>query len=79
MSPDRAKVLGALDGAASQLRQKLGESRGSVQRFNQPLQEATTSSLEALQAYTQGRKKQADEGEAAAVPYFKLAVTSLGD
>jgi len=73
-SPDRAKVLRALDGAASQLRQKLGESRGSLQRFNQPLQEATTSSLEALQAYTQGRKKQADEGEAAAVPYFKLAV-----
>ncbi len=73
-SPDRGKVLGALDGAASQLRQKLGESRGSVQRFNQPLQEATTSSLEALQAYTRGRQKQADEGEAAAVPYFKLAV-----
>ena len=73
-SPDRGRVLGALDGAASQLRQKLGESRDSVQRFNQPLQEATTSSLEALQAYTQGRKKQADEGEAAAVPYFKLAI-----
>ena len=73
-SPDRANVLGALGGAASQLRQKLGESRDSIQRFNQPLQEATTSSLEALQAYTQGRKKQADEGEAAAVPYFTLAV-----
>ena len=56
------------------MRGELGESLGSVERFKQPLEEATTSSLDALQAYTQGRKKQAEEGEAAAVPYFKLAV-----
>ena len=71
---DRNEVLSALATAASQLRKGLGESLDSVQKFNQPLQEATTSSLEALQAYTQGRKKQAEEGEAAAIPYFKLAV-----
>ena len=73
-SADRNKVLGALAEAANRLRQKLGESLESVQKFKQPLQEATTSSLEALQAYTQGRKKQAEQGEAAAVPYFKLAI-----
>ena len=73
-SADRNQVLRALAEAANRLRQKLGESLGSVQKFDQPLQEATTSSLEALQAYTQGRKKQAEQGEAAAIPYFKLAV-----
>jgi pentatricopeptide repeat protein len=73
-SADRNQVLRALAEAANRLRQKLGESLGSVQQFDQPLQEATTSSLEALQAYTQGRKKQAEQGEAAAIPYFKLAV-----
>jgi pentatricopeptide repeat protein len=73
-SADRNTVLSTLTVAASQLRQKLGESLESVQTSSQPLQEATTSSLEALKAYTQGRKKQAEEGEASAVPYFKLAV-----
>ena len=73
-SADRNQVLKALAEAASNLRGKLGESLSSVERFKQPLEEATTSSLDALQAYTQGRKKQAEEGEAAAVPYFKLAV-----
>ena len=73
-STDRSKVLKALAEGANKLRGELGESLGSVERFKQPLEEATTSSLDALQAYTQGRKKQAEEGEAAAVPYFKLAV-----
>jgi tetratricopeptide (TPR) repeat protein len=73
-STDRNNVLRALAEAANNLRGKLGESLGSVERFKQPLEEATTSSLGALQAYSQGRKKQAEEGEAAAVPYFKLAV-----
>jgi tetratricopeptide (TPR) repeat protein len=73
-STDRYKVLNALDEAATHLRQKLGESLGSVHNFNKPLEQATTSSLEALQAYTQGRKKQAEQGEAAAISYFKLAV-----
>jgi eukaryotic-like serine/threonine-protein kinase len=73
-STNRNKVLKTLAEAANKLRGDLGESLSSVERFKQPLDEATTSSLDALQAYTQGRKKQAEEGEAAAVPYFKLAV-----
>ena len=45
-------VLKALDNAAIRLRDKLGESLSSVQRYATPLQEATTPSLEALKAYS---------------------------
>jgi len=73
-SPDRNKILGTLADAANRLRQKLGESLVSVQQFSVPLEEATTPSLDALQAYTQSRIKQGERGEAAAIPYLKLAV-----
>ena len=49
-------VLKALDSAAVSLRSKLGESLGSVQKYATPLEEATTPSLEALQAYSLGVK-----------------------
>ncbi len=49
-------VLKALDAAAIGIRSKLGESLSSVQKYATPLEEATTPSLEALQAYSQGRK-----------------------
>src|SRR5436309_12630781 len=48
-------VLKSLDQAASNLRRKLGESLGSIQKFATPLEQATTSSLEALQAFTLGQ------------------------
>jgi eukaryotic-like serine/threonine-protein kinase len=51
---NREKVLDALEKAGNQIRHKLGESLTSVNRFNKPLREATTSSLEALKAFTQG-------------------------
>jgi tetratricopeptide (TPR) repeat protein len=51
----KRKVLAGLGRAATQLRRKLGESLSSVRRFDKPL-EATTSSLEALQAYSLARK-----------------------
>jgi tetratricopeptide (TPR) repeat protein len=51
----KEKVLNALGDAASKLRGELGESLATVQRFDVPLANATTSSLEALQAYAQGR------------------------
>ncbi len=50
----KEKVLPALSGAASELRSKLGESRASLKTYDVPLERATTSSLEALQAYNQG-------------------------
>jgi len=52
----KEKVLDALGEAASKLRGELGESLASVQKFDVPLAEATTSSLEALKAYSLGQK-----------------------
>ena len=70
----REKVLRALGEATTVLRGKLGESLASVQKFDKPLAEATTSSLEALQAYTQGMKTQRTNGDVEALPFHKRAV-----
>src|SRR5437660_1869009 len=51
----KEQVLKALDKASSNLRQKMGESLASVQQFATPLEQATTSSLDALQAFTLGQ------------------------
>ena len=68
------KVLTALQQASNRLRTSLGESLVSVRKFDQPLEEATTSSLDALQSYTQGRRIQVQGGGQAAIPYFKRAI-----
>ena len=52
----KKKVLNAVDKAAATLRDELGESLATVQKFDVPLQQATTPSLEALQAYSLGVK-----------------------
>jgi eukaryotic-like serine/threonine-protein kinase len=70
----KEKVLDALGEAASKLRGELGESLASVQRLDFPLEQATTSSLEALQAYSLGRRARAEKGPAAAVPYHQHAI-----
>jgi tetratricopeptide (TPR) repeat protein/predicted Ser/Thr protein kinase len=70
----KEQVLTALDTAAAKLREKLGESAKSLQAFDTPLEQATTPSLEALQAYSLGRKTFYAKGEAAAVPFLKRAV-----
>ena len=70
----KEQVLKSLDKAASDLRQKLGESIGSVQKFATPLEQATTSSLEALQAYTLGRAEHQKLNDDAAVPHLKRAI-----
>jgi serine/threonine protein kinase/Tfp pilus assembly protein PilF len=49
----KEQVLNALGLGAGKLRGNLGESLASVQKFDKPLQEVTTSSLEALKAFTQ--------------------------
>ena len=74
-APDKDHVLGALGQAAEELRGKLGESLASIQKFNTPIEEATTSSLEALKAYSLGTQARATQGEEAAAPFFKQAVT----
>src|SRR5439155_22425921 len=48
---DKNHVLDALGKAASEMRRRLGESLSTVQKYNTPLEQATTPSLEALQAY----------------------------
>jgi eukaryotic-like serine/threonine-protein kinase len=67
-------VLKALDAAAVRLRSKLGESLSSVQEYATPLADATTPSLEALKAYSLGRKTRYAKGDAAALPFYKRAV-----
>jgi serine/threonine protein kinase len=71
---DKNHLLDALGNAAREMRSKLGESLSTVQKFDTPLQQATTPSLEALQAYSLGLK--AAEGQsdfAAAAPLFQRA------
>jgi serine/threonine protein kinase/Flp pilus assembly protein TadD len=70
----KEKVLDALGDAASKLRGELGESLATVQKFDVPLAEATTSSLEALKAFTLGRKAANEKGYAAALPYHQRAI-----
>jgi eukaryotic-like serine/threonine-protein kinase len=70
----KEKVLDALGEAASKLRQELGESLATVQRFDVPLEQATTSSLEALKAYSLGRKANQEKGPAAALPDCQRAI-----
>ncbi len=73
-APSKEKVLDALGTAASKLRAELGESLATVQRFDVPLSEATTSSLEALKAYSLGVRIGHEKGGAAALPYHQHAI-----
>ncbi|MGA8762042.1 MAG: winged helix-turn-helix domain-containing protein [Candidatus Sulfotelmatobacter sp.] len=70
----KEKVLDALGIAAAKLRTKLGESLATVQKFDVPLQQATTSSLEALRAYSLGRKEAGEQGPRVALPYDQRAI-----
>jgi len=70
----KEKVLDTLGDAAAKLRGELGESLATVQKFDVPLAEATTSSLEALKAYSLGNKARNEKGYAAALPYHQRAI-----
>ena len=67
-------VLRALGEAATTLRRKLGESLSSVDKFDAPLDQVTTPSLEALKALSVGREILQEKGSEAAIPSFKRAV-----
>ncbi len=67
---DKSHVLEGLGKVASEMRTKLGESLGTMQKYNTPLEQATTPSLEALQAYNSGMR--ADNIEAA-LAFFQRA------
>ena len=65
---DKNHVLGGLGQLGTQMRQKLGESLTTIQKYDKPLEQVTTSSLDALKSYSQGFKAQV------AIPYYKRAV-----
>ena len=70
---DKSGVLDALGKAASEMRTKLGESLSTVQKYNTPLEQATTTSLEALQAYSLGFKADGEGDETTALEFFHRA------
>jgi eukaryotic-like serine/threonine-protein kinase len=71
----KENVLKALGEASTKLREKLGESLKTVQKLDTPIEQATTPSLEALQAYSLGRKTMQGKADyTAAVPLFERAI-----
>ncbi len=70
----KEKVLDTLGQEASKLRTELGESLTSVRKFDVPLAQATTSSLEALKAYSLGMKVFNAQGPAGSLPYDQRAI-----
>jgi len=71
---DKNHVLNSLSKTSSEIRNKLGESLSTVRKFNTPLEQATTPSLEALNAYSLGKNTMASGDFVAAVPFFQRAV-----
>src|SRR5207249_10170332 len=69
----KEKVLPALGSATSGLREKLGESLASIKKFDKPVHEVTTSSLEALKAYSQGDELFSSGQQLKAIPFFERA------
>ena len=67
-------VLNALSHIASRFRGQAGESLKTLEKYDAPLQEATTPSLEALKAYSAGWKVLFSSGSTAALPFFKHAI-----
>jgi tetratricopeptide (TPR) repeat protein len=70
----KEKVLDALGDAASQMREQLGESLVSIKKYDKPLDEITTSSLDALQAYSQSNRAYEAKGYPDTLPYLNRAV-----
>ena len=71
---DRYQVVKMLGVAGSDLRRKLGEPEASLQKFNQPLDRATSSSPEALQAFTRGFRTASEKGSFPAIAFYRRAV-----
>jgi eukaryotic-like serine/threonine-protein kinase len=72
-SDGKEQVLKSLGQAASRLREKLGESLGSIQKFDVPIEQVTTSSLEALRYYSMGRDQHSVGKYADAIPFYRRA------
>jgi tetratricopeptide (TPR) repeat protein len=70
----REAVLATLGSAASEIRARLGESLQSIQKFDAPIEQATTSSLDALKAFTQGNLLRSQGREPESIPHYQRAV-----
>ena len=70
----KEQVLASLGAAVSRLRQKLGESLASVQKFDVPLPRATTASLDALHAYSLALDEGREVPRLEAIPHLKRAI-----
>ncbi|HEV8523066.1 MAG TPA: protein kinase [Terriglobales bacterium] len=70
----KEQVLAALDQASTRLRQELGESLGSIEKFDKPLAEATTSSLEALHAFSLADAQKVSGREFSSIPLYQRAI-----
>jgi len=71
---DKDQILDAIGKVSSDIRSKLGESLTTVQKFDAPLAQATTPSLEALKAYSLGLSKWGIGDQAGAIPLFQQAI-----
>jgi len=71
---DKNEILSALGKASSSIRKQLGESLSTVQKFDTPIEQASTSSLEALQAFSAGRKAALAGDDPGAVPLYQRAI-----
>jgi serine/threonine protein kinase/tetratricopeptide (TPR) repeat protein len=71
---NKEQVLKSLGKAASQLREKLGESLGSIKKYDAPVEQATTSSLEALKAFSQGNEQRIAGNQSESIAFYKRAV-----
>ncbi|MGC2291074.1 MAG: winged helix-turn-helix domain-containing protein, partial [Candidatus Acidiferrales bacterium] len=74
VAESKDKVIAALGKAGSQLRRQLGESLSSLEKYDAPLDLATTSSLEALQAYRTGQTLFRSGKQSESIPFFERAV-----
>ncbi|MEE9562251.1 MAG: hypothetical protein V3W50_04180, partial [Thermoanaerobaculia bacterium] len=70
----KEEVLAALGEAATKMRRQLGESLATIERFDAPIEQATTASLEAFKSFVLGVEERARSGDKNAVPYFERAI-----
>ena len=70
----KTDVLASVGAASARIRERLGESIGSIQKFNVPAPNATTPSLEALKAYSMGVETRIKTGDVQAIPLFEHAL-----
>jgi class 3 adenylate cyclase len=73
-TPEKEELLAALDQASVRLRESVGESLNTIKRYSTPLDRATTTSLDALKAYSEGEKAALSGDDTASITYYGNAI-----